>query len=151
MVDFSNVKQTVRSMVGLNFGSVKSSVHNMDNVYEQGKWHKANISNETSIETQEYLKNGKKVAETFYTTTKTQTAFSIYDHNTKRAYCTGWQDKKNTSDKFTRIDISHADGGYYSIVDSNGNGIVDENDTVTFPGKTEKREKTSIKLGDLLA
>lgn len=156
MVDFNSVKQQVSSMVGMKFGSFDASVKSLDKKYGSTRQDRTKEWSDThngSTDSIYYDSKGQKqIAQTYLSknSTDTQIAYAIFDNNTNRAYCTGWQDKNKASDKFTRIDFSWSDGGYYSVVDSNGNGIVDNDDTVTYSGKTNNDEKTSIKLKDLL-
>lgn len=146
MVDFNSVKQQVNSMIGMKFGSFNASVKNMEKVYNQGSGTTSEWSRENNGSYRKsYLNsNHETTAEAFLVKTETQVDYIIFDKNTRRAYMTGWQDKNNASDKFTRIDFWH-NHEHYSIVDTNGNGVVDKNDKVTMADKGP-----SIILGDLL-
>lgn len=146
MVDFNSVKQQVNGMVGMKFGSFNASVKNMEKVYNHGPESTMKWSREHNGSYQkEYLNsNYETAAESFLIKTETEVAYAIFDNNTRRAYTTGWQDKNNGSDKFTRIDFWN-NNKRYSIVDTNGNGVVDKNDTLTVEDKGQ-----SILLVDLL-
>lgn len=154
MVNFNSVKQQVSSMVGMKFGSYNASVKNLDKNYgntRQDRTKEWSDKHNGSTDAIYFDSKGqKRIAQTFYNNTNAQVSYAIFDNKTNRAYTTGWQDKNNASDKFTRIDFCWTDGGYYSVVDSNGNGVVDNDDMVTFSGKTNHGEQTSIKLTDLL-
>jgi len=145
MADSSCIKTQVSSMLGMKFGSFNASLKNMNNVYIQGPESSTEWSEQhNGSYKKKYLNNNyKEVAETFLTKTDTEVAYTIFDIENKRAYCTGLQNKNNASDKFTRIDFWN-NGFRYSIVDSNGNGIIDEDDTLLSDTNNDQKKLKNI-------
>lgn len=149
MVDFSSVQQQVKNMMGMKFGEYKSSVSNMDKVYKKGK--QEGTHSHAITYSQEYIdKNGNIVATATESISANKKISVIFDERNNRIYETDWQNTNEKSSKFTRIRICDKNNDLYAIEDSNHNGFIDNDDTVTYCGQTEKGEKSSISVLDLL-
>ena len=118
-----SIKNTVANMLGMNFGSYKASVNNMNKVYQHdGRTSSCQMD---AIKMQVdgcYEENGKHVATASYSEQNGEFNYSVWDNKMKRTYSSGWN---NNSDKFNYITF---DG--FAVEDANKNGVLDETDLI---------------------
>ncbi len=147
MVDFKSIQENVANMVGMKFGSYEASVKNMNNVYkkESSGANELNVfdteENAISSKNTVYFQNGKHVATAVTNEQGNNINYSIWDNKMNRTYSTDWQNVNTASDKFNHIAFGGA-----SVTDTNGNGIVDKDDVVTY----YEDNKVSVTVKDLL-
>ena len=144
MADLKSVQTAVNGMLGMKFGSYGASKKALDSQYcivKGDSYEKHDYVNNSHESLTFYVeKNGEKVA----VAGQDQNSAFIYDHNNDRTYYTTRGVK---SDKFQHITCGN-NGNTFIVNDTNGNGYIDENDTVNSIGHDQKFSMTIRELLD---